>query len=280
MALARAGSIALVVLLAPARVSAQEPTLQDLLARATEYVVAFQKQLSGIVAEETYSQDIRNDPSASTYLRHRRLRSDLLLVRTVGADRYVEFRDVFEVDGQGVRDRDERLTKLFLDPPLGAASQLERVAQESARYNIGNFTRTMNTPLLPVSFLLPAYQSRFSLEKGGSSGDVSIVRFRERERPTLIRTPRGEDLISRGRYWITNATGAITRTELVIEQGQFRATVDVNYRLEPTLGFLVPADMRELCVARRERVEGHAEYGRFRRFQVNVDETIKPVKQQ
>jgi hypothetical protein len=38
--------------------------------------------------------------------------------------------------------------------------------------------------------------------------------------------------------------------------------------------------MREVYEARNEqRVEGHARYGRFRRFQVNVDEQIRAVKQ-
>ncbi len=43
-------------LLAPA-VSAQEPALDDVLKRAGAYVVEFQRQLSGVVAEEEYVQD-------------------------------------------------------------------------------------------------------------------------------------------------------------------------------------------------------------------------------
>ena len=38
---------------------AQEPSLATVLERAGEYVAGFQRQLSGIVAEETYVQDVR-----------------------------------------------------------------------------------------------------------------------------------------------------------------------------------------------------------------------------
>ena len=44
---------------------------------------------------------------------------------------------------------------------------------------------------------------------------------------------------------------------------------------EPLVGFLVPVEMRENYRDRRgARVEGVAEYSRFRQFQVNVDETF------
>ena len=114
---------ALIVALLRPSASAQEPTLRDVLARAADYIVEFQRQLSGIVAEEEYVQD--TGPSAlggsfnrqATLPQHRELRSDLLLVRPAGVDRWIQFRDVFEVDGHPVRDRTERLMKLFLDPP-------------------------------------------------------------------------------------------------------------------------------------------------------------------
>jgi hypothetical protein len=96
----------------------------------------------------------------------------------------------------------------------------------------------------------------------------------------VIRTPRGEDLLAHGRVWINTATGAVTRTELVIEQRRFEAVVEVIYVLEPALGFLVPAEMREVYTASGDqRVDGHATYGRFRRFLVKVDETIRAVKE-
>src|SRR5450755_2760508 len=90
---------------------AQEPALATVLQRAAAYVADFHHQLAGIVLEEHYVQDVRLtvDPrfsgAAIPRVTHRVLTSDLLLLRPVGADRYVEYRDVFEVDGKPVRDR-------------------------------------------------------------------------------------------------------------------------------------------------------------------------------
>ena len=109
---ARAGAAAVAVIVCAAAPSrADEPTLATVMQRAGAYVLEFQRQLCGIVARERYVQKVES------YLSHRReLVSDLLLVRPVGADRWVQFRDVFEVDGKPVRDRNDRLTKLFLEP--------------------------------------------------------------------------------------------------------------------------------------------------------------------
>ena len=113
---------------APAVVYAQEPALADVLARAGSYVTDFSETLSGAVAEERYDQ-FTTIPTARRFGRfpndggeriRRTLRSDYLLVRPVGEDRYYGFRDVFEVDGRPVRDREQRLSELFLNPSASA----------------------------------------------------------------------------------------------------------------------------------------------------------------
>ncbi len=50
--------------------------------------------------------------------------------------------------------------------------------------------------------------------------------------------------------------------------------ITVNYQSEPLLGLLVPTEMRERYDRLRDKsvIEGFASYGRFRQFQVNVDE--------
>ncbi len=53
----------------------------------------------------------------------RDLKSDVLIVRGPAGERWMQFRDVFEVDGKPIRDRAERLAKLFLEPVgVGAAA--------------------------------------------------------------------------------------------------------------------------------------------------------------
>ena len=84
-----AALVGMALMLAPA--SAQEPALATVLSRAGVYVLEFQRQLSGIVAEEQYVQDVRYPLGSTRYNpllpRHRELKSDLLLVKPVGADR-------------------------------------------------------------------------------------------------------------------------------------------------------------------------------------------------
>jgi hypothetical protein len=219
--------------------------------------------------------------------------SDLLLVRPSGATRWVQFRDVFEVDGKAVRDRSERLVKLFLEPTASSAQQVDDIVRESSRYNIGNLQRTINVPLLALLILDPPNQRRFAFERTQdrkpklgsepkSSGDTSIwvVEYYEQSAGTLIRGSQNHDIPAHGRFWIEVASGRVVGTELIADDTTLKGTVNVTYRLEPSVNLLVPAEMRERYEVRRDnsRVDGTATYSRFRQFQVKVDEKIAPLK--
>ena len=223
---------------------------------------------------------------------NRVLKSDLLLVKPVGADRWVQFRDVFEVDGEPVRDRNERLMKLFLAPSRSLASQVQQIVDESTRYNIGKLLRTINVPVLALVILDPVNQSRFRfkrLEGGGTPATRSavstiaspwVIEFREVEKKTIIRGDRSRDMPAHGRFWIDSGDGRVLASELVAEDATIRGEVSVGYDVEPGIGPLVPVEMREKYDLRRDgtRVYGTATYGKFRRFQVKVDEQIAPIK--
>ena len=278
------------------RVQAEEAPLETVLARAAVYVADFQRQLSGIVAEESYTQDSRVPLMTAGNMRrdldaHRELKSDLLLVRPVGTSQYVEFRDVFEVDGRPVRDRQERLTTLFLAGTPSATQQMEQIISESARYNIGNVIRTINTPIFPLLFLARNLQPRFRFKRSADltpamargktqnfaiGTEVWVVDYQEVQPNTMIRTSGGHDLPSRGRFWIEPETGRVLMSELIVGDSYVRGTIDVSYQSEALLGFLVPVEMRERYEGLLDgsRVEGTATYGRFRQFQVEVDEKI------
>jgi hypothetical protein len=263
-------------------------------------VATLQQQLSGIVAEEFYVQRVVADarPGDDSRARHRALRSDILLVRPAGTGRYVQFRDVFEVDGQPVRDREERLSRLFLDPSASAASQMRDILTESARFNVGRIERTINVPTLALMFLDPIYRPRLRFSRSSdrtpttlrdgatddqtttplfkAAAEVLVVEFRERDRPTIIKSPRGRNVPSRGRFWIEPGTGRIVMTELIAQDAAVRAIVDVTYAREPITGLLLPAAMRERYDGRDElRIDGHATYSNIRRFDVQVREDIR-----
>ena len=278
--------------------SGQEPSLDRVLGRAATYVRQLHTQLASIVAEETYLQEVRSsiDSSLRPLLPSQRaLRSDLLLVKPTSESRYVEYRDVFEVDGVPVRDRQERLTGLFLAPSDTHRRQLEAIINESARHNIGDIPRNINTPMLTLSFLLAETQPRFRFRRersaqpqlsdhtvgaGGSAAvfrvttEMWILRFQETRRATVIRTNEGRDFPAAGRFWVNPETGAVVMSELQMDNRKVSATINVSYQSEALLGFLVPAEMRERYQAGGVTVEGRATYGRFRQFQVKTEERI------
>ena len=277
--------------------AAQEQTLEQVLALTGAYVTNLHQQLSGIVAEETYVQRSvsRRVIMGRPFLLDRTLKSDLLLVRLPGADDYVEFRDVFEVDGKPVRDREERLTKLFLQPPASRAAQLDEIAQESSRYNIGGILRSINTPLLALAFLAPGMQPRVQFhrvqhEQPKLTADLAVpvptrdafavppeawtIAFKEQQRPTFIRRKAGGDFAASGRFWIDVSTGTVLVSELVMYNNSISATIVVSYQSEPLLGFRVPMAMYERYRLESESIDGLASYGRFRQFQVTTSEAI------
>jgi hypothetical protein len=285
-------------------VSGQEPTLAVVLTRASEYVTAFHRDLAGIVTEEHYVQEVGGGfvsgmrgqsllmlPDARTV--YREFRSDLLLVPTDGGDRYLQFRDVFEVDGERIRDRNDRLLKLFVQPTPSRLSQAARIMAESARYNIGGIERNINVPVFALAFLESRNQPRFEFTgkkltgtdwRKGSSGanfsssiEVWAVEYRETAAHTLIRTTQGRDLPARGRFWIESSSGQVLMTELVAADAFVHATITVTYESPSNVSFLVPIEMRETYwqPGFDQRIEAVARYTNFRHFKVTTDESIE-----
>jgi hypothetical protein len=123
--------------------------------RATAYVHRWIEAFSNVVAEERYVQETTNPP------RRRVLRSDFHLVRFPQADYWYAFRDVFEVDGRSVRERQaDRVAKLFLEPPENALRRADEIARESARHDLAD-VGSLNNPLRALFFLQREYRDRF-----------------------------------------------------------------------------------------------------------------------
>src|SRR5471032_2541219 len=156
----------LLLLAAPA--GAQEPKLATVMQRAAAYVAEFHRQLSGVVAEERYTQEVKalaNQSSWRSVQRRTELKSDLFLVQPSGGGDWIEFRDVFEANGTPVRDRAERLTKLFLDGSRSAQDQIGDILDESSRFNIGEIKRNINTPVFALQILERERQGRFKFKR-------------------------------------------------------------------------------------------------------------------
>ena len=204
---------AAVLALTAAPVAAQQPAvdpeLEQLLAKATWYAIDFVNKLSSVVAEEHYIQDsnvalatiaiptlgggrggaLNSQPRSSS--RHRELKADFLIVKS-SSEVWMPFRDVFEVDHIPIRDRDERLAKLFLSDKAGsdADARAKAIADESARYNLGAVQRTINNPVFALFFLQPEIRQHFKFTPGKPDRkmgeDIRVVDYIEEMRPTVI----------------------------------------------------------------------------------------------
>jgi hypothetical protein len=273
-----------------------DPTLEPLLAKATWYVLEFVDKLSNVVAEEHYVQDSnvmlatiaipglggRGGPAMSGprgSAKHRELKADFLIVKTPG-ESWQPFRDVFEVDHIPMRDREERLAKLFLNKRTDAEAQerAQAIADESARYNLGAVRRTINNPVFALIFLQPDAREHFKFTMGKSDrrmGDsIRVVEYVEDMRPTLIVGLPGQDMPAYGRFWIDSDTGRIVKSEVRVDQKGIKANLTTVFRTDERLGIDVPAEMHEDYDLDNSRVTGTATYSRFRRFEVSATEEL------
>jgi len=265
---------------------AMSPELEMLLGRLSDYAQAYTGHYSALVAEESYRQSVPLER------RQRRLRSDLLFVRSEPSGDWVSFRDVFDVDGKPVRDRDLRLEKLFLSPAPEGRARLEAIRDESARYNLSPIARTINVPLFPLRILLPSNLGRFAFSLGPTAevGGVKVrsVAFTEVGRPALVANLEGRDVPLRGRFLAEPTTGAILESTVSAELTMSFASIVVRYARNTKMGLWVPSEMKErywtvvrdgvMGQAEQTLLEGTARYSNFRRFQVSTEEKVTVPK--
>src|SRR5215207_3387031 len=174
--------LAAVPLLARPVATAQTPKPEEIVAKASAYVHQFVSLFANVVAEERYEQEI------TVPRRKRVLKGDSLLVRYPGDELWQSFRDVSEVDGKPVGDRENRIMKLFTQPSSNALRRAADLAGESIRYNLLD-VGTLSNPLLAIAFLQQQYYPRFRFNVAGIEKklgpDVRTVRFVEFQSPSL-----------------------------------------------------------------------------------------------
>jgi hypothetical protein len=283
-----------------ANTAAPRPAALDaLLSRATTYVESYGTRAVSTVAEERYVQAIVDSPlidraEALTWRERqeearrrtpgvaarRQIAADLLMVKS-DAGWLVPYRDVAAVDGRPVKDRDARAMQLFTSGGAPSPATLRQITEEGARYNLGTLRRTVNVPTMALFVLHPRHIGRFEFELAGAEPidgtATTVVRFREKRGPTLILTGRRDNLFSTGRLWIA-ADGSVRQTAFHVEDGQsgIRTRVEATYREVPSLGLLLPAEMREsysnIPGDRLRSIEGRATYQNFRAFRVSTSE--------
>lgn len=271
-------ALALAGLIAPAPAQST-PSVKDVMRRVESYVGSYGEKASIVVCTERYGQTARGSGTKADG--ERSLVSDFAIVRTDAIRGWLGFRDVVEVDGRKVADRDDRLARVLMASE-GRFDEARRLSDESARYNIGFIERNFNIPTAALFFFTPDNQHRFKFTARRVVDDGTWeIAFQETSRPSLIRTPEGASVPSSGTLRIRPGDGVVVGTRLMIDlperskkarrgQGQ----IDVTYRFVDEIGLWLPASMDESFEAERdgvwERVTGHAEYSNYRIFTTSV----------
>jgi VWFA-related protein len=260
------------------RPTGDDPQLAIILARLAEYLAVYVRDFGNVVAEEVYDQRMLRGGTGPNTTRH--LKSDLLLVMTNAEAGWTQYRDVFEVDGRLVRDREARVQKLFLENPTDAWRQARDISNEGARYNVGTVFRNINTPTLPLEYLSPNRIGGLSFWRDGEDTIAGIravrLAFEETARPTLVQPGNTRaDAPASGTFWVDPLNGRIVKTRISVAAGRAEMTTTVVYKPASALGLWVPSEMDERYSTPSEEIEGRAVYRDFRSFNVTTEMNIK-----
>jgi hypothetical protein len=269
-------AIAVVSIAAPYPRARDTPSLKDVLRRVTGYVEAYGEQASIVVATERYTQTLVGRGNGE--LHERVMVADFAIVKAEANHTWIGFRDVIEVDGKPLADRDNRLIDA-LTSSSGSIDEARRISDESARFNIGGILRNFNVPTTVLFFFTRENVDRFKFSRKNRDGDAAWeVQFREVRKPTLIRTPEGVSVPSEGTIEVNPVHGTVFRTHLRValpHEGSVRgiAEIDVTFRRVDALAMWLPESMDEKYLdlrGRAARITGHAEYSNYRRFETSA----------
>jgi hypothetical protein len=256
----------------PAPAVAPAPDLQTLLQRSAAYARTFELEFTRIIGRESYQQTLHRKTARTTRL----LDSEVFFLGIDAEGAWVTVRDVQRVDGRPVRGSRERIDRALDGNRRDTRRLLRQLADEGARYNLGDLQRNFSDPALALSFVDPDRQPRFRFELGiPAIADGVVLRrleFRETRRPTLIQNARdSRDVPASGAIFVTD-DGTIRRTEMHAgAPPDTTATIRVTYRPDPRLGMLVPDVMEEDYRTHKGNAEtmitGRAAYSDYRRFE-------------
>lgn len=255
------------------------PSLKDVMRRVAAYVDSYGERAAIVVATERYAQTTTGNTDAPRLERH--LVAEFALVKVDVVSGWLGFRDVLEVDGRKLPDREERLVRSLSSG--GGYAEAQRLSDESARFNIGTIERNFNVPTTTLFFLRSNTQDRFRFSAKTVEQDGSWrIAFKETSRPTLIRTPDNQSVPSEGDIWVNPDDGTVVRTVLRTELKNLKharmqrgeGRVDVTYRYVAMIGMWLPEQMSEHFETTGsagqtpawERVEGNAQYSNYRQF--------------
>jgi hypothetical protein len=252
---------------------------------AAGYIAEYQRQLTSIVADETYTQEVAaQSPRDPQMTRVRQMRSEVFFMYVARDHHWMAVRDVTTVDGKSISDRpDFRAALQKLAPDEAAA----RFKEYNSRYNIGRTFRNFNEPTLALLILDEHHRERFSfdrkrVERAGDSLLVTLA-FAEKESPTLIFDPKRGRVFSKGEFTVEAGTGRVKRSVLSAKVDALRLELTTTFAPDARLGIWVPTLFREEyeygTESKSNRLEStpdyehvvcEAQYSNFRRFETTA----------
>jgi hypothetical protein len=278
--------VALLTIQSTAALRAQESAdLDVLLDQLGRYLIAYESELSTVIAVEQYDQqEIRTArsvgavaPGPRDFSKARKLESDIAFLRLPGGGTWFGVRDVRRVDKRPVSSGDGRLAEIMSRlARTGAMEEATRIVAASAQYNLGA-VRTINMPTTPLEVLHPDHHVQFAFKLAGKaridSVSTSRISFEEFDVPTIISGGEGEPLFIRGNAWVEPGSGRLWRVEMAVHRKTPIRGRDlivnrlrVDFTLHPELKMLVPKEMTEAFFVPGGRGEGRAKYSGYRRF--------------
>ena len=222
-----------------------------------------------MLAEESMRQENRGGSK-------RQLKSDFLLVKHPGQDRlFLAFRDVTEVNGRAVRDQQDRLTRLFMQPWDDAVRRASEISSDASRHSLVSLGPE-TSPFAVIAMLQPLYHQDYTYRLRGRERDgaitlrtIEMVHKPPVQLNAAISVPR-----LTATALVEEATGRVRRTEMQIGRAPNTALSKVTFRFDEGLGMDVPAELKHSPYG---SMEVTATYAKFRRFQVSTDEVVDPA---
>jgi len=245
-------------------------SVKAVVAAGTKYVADYAARMMFVVGDEAYSQDSFDADDHRTASRS--MKGELFLTFLKADHAWVAVRDVAEVDGEPVPDR-QTLPALLARGAL--SSIVVEVVEHNAAFNLGHIERTFNEPTLPLLVLDARRVSNFSFtrQQVEVADGVTLVTlaFVERERPTLVMSGDGVPFFARGELLMEAGTGRVRATHILFKGKSITADLRTTYVPDPRLELWLPSLFTERYEGApggvREVDTGRAEYSNFKRYE-------------
>jgi hypothetical protein len=253
--------VATALIAASTAASAADKAPSELQLRTAAYVAQFVNQLSFLVADEQLQ-----------FRDGKKVTSEFLVIRDPGTPTaLLTVRDIRVLNGTSVEGSRERLLEILQKPIDNALDRAKQIRAISRQHVPDSFN-----PLFAIAFLQSDYIPRFKVDEQDAPGrefprNTKMLIFQETARPTLFRTGdyNEVDVPTKGTAWVERDTGRVLQTHLQIRAGSQVTKVTTQFAQDEGQQMFVPTRMTV------EKPDAWATYTNYRRFRVNVQETLQ-----